>query len=409
MKKLIAAFLTVSLAVGAVTMPMTAAAGKIATEYYSADLTDNITASADSDGVLPAAAKPMVDAKSAVLMERDSGQVLYELNAHEKRAPASITKVMSLLIIMEAIDSGKLTLKTKVSASEHACSMGGSQIWLEPGETMTVDELLRATVVASANDATVALAEAVSGSEEAFVDKMNAKAKALSMNDTHFENASGLDAKGHVSSAYDIAIMSTALIKHSLIKKYTGIWMDSLRNGQSQLVNTNKLVRFYKGTTGLKTGTTSTAGFCVSATAEKNGMELCAVILGAENNDGRFSGAKKLLNYGFANWTLKTVTVDQKKLQPISVQKGCEPQIGVTAAGSGKYLLQSGSEQTPKVKISLPDTVKAPVVKGQKVGTASVYIANKQIGSIDLLAAQSVALLDFRHALNRIIKALCTL
>lgn len=408
MKKLISLCLSVFLAVGAA-VPMTARAGKIATEYYSADLTDNLSATADSDSVLPASAKPMVDAKAAVLMERDSGQVLYELNAHEKRAPASITKVMSLLLVMEAIDSGKLTLKSKISASEHACSMGGSQIWLEPGETMTVDELLRAAVIASANDATVALAEAVAGSEEAFVDKMNAKAKALSMNDTHFENASGLDAKGHVSSAYDIAVMSTELLKHSLIKKYTGVWMDSLRNGQSQLVNTNKLVRFYEGTTGLKTGTTSTAGFCVSATAEKNGMELCAVILGAQNNDGRFSGAKKLLNYGFANWTLKTVTVSKKDLPPVKVQKGCNTTLTVTAAGSGKYLLGSGTEESPTVKVSLPDSVVAPIVKGQKIGTAAVYIGKKQIGSIDLLAAQSVERLDFRHALQRVITALCTL
>ena len=408
MKKLISLCLSLFLAVSAAA-PMTAHAGKIATEYYSADLTDNLSATADSDSVLPASAKPMVDAKAAVLMERDSGQVLYEMNAHEKRAPASITKVMSLLLVMEAIDSGKLTLKSKISASEHACSMGGSQIWLEPGETMTVDELLRAAVIASANDATVALAEAVAGSEEAFVDKMNTKAKALSMNDTHFENASGLDAKGHVSSAYDIAVMSTELLKHSLIKKYTGVWMDSLRNGQSQLVNTNKLVRFYEGTTGLKTGTTSTAGFCVSATAEKNGMELCAVILGAQNNDGRFSGAKKLLNYGFANWTLKTVTVPKKDLVPVKVQKGCNTTLTVTAAGSGKYLLGSGTEESPTVKVSLPDTVVAPIVKGQKIGTAAVYIGKKQIGSIDLLAAQSVERLDFRHALHRVITALCTL
>ena len=185
--------------------------------------------------------------------------------------------------------------------------------------------------------------------------------------------------------------------------------MDSLRNGQSQLVNTNKLVRFYEGTTGLKTGTTSTAGFCVSATAEKNGMELCAVILGAQNNDGRFSGAKKLLNYGFANWTLKTVTVPKKDLVPVKVQKGCSTTLTVTAAGSGKYLLGSGSEESPTVKVSLPDTVVAPIVKGQKIGTAAVYIGKKQIGSIDLLAAQSVERLDFRHALHRVITALCTL
>ena len=242
-----------------------------------------------------------IKAKSVVLMEPYTGNVLYENNADERLAPASITKIMSLLLVMEAIENEKLTLDTKVSASEYAASMGGSQIWLEVGEEMTVDELLRASVIASANDATVALAEAVSGSEETFVSLMNERAKELGMKNTTFVNCCGLDTDGHLTSGRDVAIMASALIKHDLIKKYSTVWMDALRNGKSELTNTNKLVRYYSGATGLKTGTTSKAGCCVAATAERDGMELVAVVMGGETSNERFTGAKKLLDYGFAN------------------------------------------------------------------------------------------------------------
>ena len=278
--------------------PFTASADYY-TEYPNSDLLTALPASATPTNT----ADLKIKAKAAVLMEPHTGQVLYAQNPDEKLAPASITKVMSLLLIMEAIEQGKLTLKTKVSCSEHAASMGGSQIWLEVNEEMTVDELLRASVIASANDATVALAEAVAGSEDAFVRLMNEKAAALGMKNTTFVNACGLDADGHLTTARDVAIMSSALIKHSLIKKYSTVWMDALRDGKSELVNTNKLVRYYSGATGLKTGTTSKAGCCVSATAERDGMELVAVIMGGENSNERFSGAKKLLDYGFANWS----------------------------------------------------------------------------------------------------------
>lgn len=377
----------------------------ISTEYMSEDLT------ADSGGVLSAAAEVESDTlelagKSAVLMERDTGKVLYSVNPDEKCAPASITKIMSLLLIMEAIDNGKLTLKSKVSASEHACSMGGSQIWLEPGETMTVDELLKATVIASANDATVALGEAVSGSEEAFVNAMNKKARELGMSNTRFVNCSGLDAEGHYSTARDIAIMSCALLKHDMIKNYTTVWMDGLRGGESQLVNTNKLVRFYEGATGLKTGTTSKAGFCVSASAEKQGMELCAVVLGAANNDERFGTAKKLLNYGFANWGLHTVTVKKKDIPTLKVEKGCEKTATAVPAGRGKYLIENGAEGELKTEINLPETIEAPVAKGQKLGTAKVLFGDKQIGEIDLISTKAVERMTFTIAFGRIFSAL---
>ncbi|MBR6741803.1 MAG: D-alanyl-D-alanine carboxypeptidase, partial [Clostridia bacterium] len=243
-----------------------------------------------------------IKAKSAILLEPYTGKILYEQNSDEKLAPASITKIMPLLLVMEALKRGDISLETAVYASEHACSMGGSQIWLEPGEGMTVDELLKATVIASANDACVVLGELLAGSEEGFVALMNKRAKELGMNNTNFVNCTGLDADEHYTTAHDVAIMSAELIKHPLIKKYSTVWMDSLRNGESELVNTNKLVRFYKGTTGLKTGTTSKAGYCLSATAMRDGMELVAVVLSGESSDLRFSGAKKLLDYGFANY-----------------------------------------------------------------------------------------------------------
>ncbi len=384
------------------------ARAEIATEYMSDDLT------ADAGGVLSVAAETnsntlQLHGKSAVLMERDTGKVLYSVNPSEKCAPASITKIMSLLLIMEAIEEEKISLDTKISASEHACSMGGSQIWLEPGETMTVDNLLKATVIASANDATVALAEAVSGSEEAFVAAMNKRAKELGMNSTNFINCSGLDAEGHYSTAGDIAIMSCQLLKHDLIKKYTTVWMDTLRGGESQLVNTNKLVRFYDGATGLKTGTTSAAGFCVSASAEKQGMELCAVVLGAANNDERFGSAKKLLDYGFANWKLHTVTVKKSELPEIKVEKGCIGTVRVVPGGKGVYLVENGVEGELTTQIEIEDSFKAPIAKGQKLGEAKIMYGEKQIGSIDLISADSVNKLTFSVSLGRILRGLTTL
>lgn len=399
MKRLISLLLCFTFLVSPLTVK--AQEKTVSTEYYSADLTaetQEVSANVTDAGY-----------KSAILMEKETGKVLFESNPHQKLAPASITKIMSLLLIMEAIDKDKLTLKTKITASAHACSMGGSQIWLKENEVMTVDELLRATVIASANDATVALAEAVSGSEDAFVVEMNKKAKELGLKNTSFKNCSGLDAEGHYSSAYDIAVMSCALLKYDLIKKYTTVWMDSLRDGASELVNTNKLVRFFSGATGLKTGTTSSAGFCVSGTAERDGMELCAVIMGAENNDGRFGNAKKLLEYGFANWKIAEVKVNQKELSPVAVEKGCEDSIAVVPAGVGKYLLKKDSESEIKIEPQLKNSTQAPVAKGQKLGTAKVMLDGKKIGSIDLVASKNVNKFTYILALDRIVSALLTL
>ena len=254
-----------------------------------------------------------IKAKSAVLLEPNTGKILYEQNADEPLPPASITKIMSLLLVMEALDRGDFTLETVVNASEHACSMGGSQIWLEPGEGMTVHDLLKATVIASANDACVALGELVAGSEEGFVELMNSRAKELGMNSTTFKNCTGLDAEGHITTANDVAIMSGELIKHDLIKDYSTVWMDTLRDGKSELVNTNKLVRFYKGTTGLKTGTTSVAKYCLSATAEREGLSLVAVVMAGETSTARFEGAKKLLDFGFANFSFSQIGAELKE------------------------------------------------------------------------------------------------
>lgn len=397
MKRLFAFLVALLVFCGGITANAT-----VTTEYYSDDLmaeTDTLTANTAIEG----------DYKSAILMEKDTGKVLFESNPHERLAPASITKVMSLLLICEAIDSGKLKLTDSVATSEHAASMGGSQIWLEPGETMTVDELLKATVIASANDATVALAEAVSGSEEAFVQKMNQKAKELKLENTNFVNCSGLDAENHYSSAYDIAVMSIELLKHDIIKKYTTVWMDSLRNGESELVNTNKLVRFYPSATGLKTGTTSSAGFCVSGSAEKDGMELCAVIMGAKNNDGRFGNAKKLLNLGFANWKITEVEIPKKKVPVVKVEKGCENILELAPAGVGKYLLNKENAESVELSVKAPKSIAAPIAKGQKVGKVDIMLGKDKLGSIDLIAKNEVKKFTFLVAIDRILSALLTL
>jgi len=270
-------------------------------------LADEIDVDLKLDEGLPEAvqvitlAEDSIPAKSAILMDQQSGRVLFEQNADEPVAPASITKIMTLLLVIEALEEGKISLEDKVVTSELAASMGGSQIWLEPGEEMTVDELLRAVAIASANDASVALAEHVAGSEPAFIERMNKRAAQLGMQNTRFLNCTGLDEEGHVTTARDVAIVSRELISHPMIIEYSTIWMDELRNGETQLVNTNKLVRFYPGATGLKTGTTSIAGSCLSATATRDGLSLVAVVMGAPNSDSRFAAARGLLDYGFAN------------------------------------------------------------------------------------------------------------
>ena len=335
-----------------------------------------------------------IKAKSAILMEVNSGKILYEQNADEQLPPASITKIMSLLLIMEAIDSGKMSVEDVISASDHACSMGGSQIWLEPGETMTVDDLLKATVIASANDATVALGEQIAGSEEGFVAMMNARAEQLGMTNTHFVNATGLDAEGHISSAHDVAIMSRELIKHDLIKNYSTVWMDTLRDGESELVNTNKLVRFYDGTTGLKTGTTSGAGYCLSATAERGGLELVAVVMSGDTSNDRFNGAKKMLDYGFANYEYATKTVELENNET-KIQKGVQKTVKIKVAQDFGALLKKNESSAIVEELNLDQNITAPIKKGDKVGEVKFSLNNEVIGSVDVIAAQNVNKMSF--------------
>ena len=291
------------------------------------------------DTVPTEAAALEVGGKSAILMDQTSGTVLFEKNAHEMLAIASVTKVMTLLLVMEALDQGRITLEDPVTCSDVAASMGGSQIWLEPGEIMTVHELLKAAAVVSSNDACAALAEHISGSIEGFVAEMNTRAAELGMNDTLFLDCSGLSDDAY-SSAYDVALMSRELMKHEKITEYTTIWMDTLRDGKSQLVNTNKLVRHYTGATGLKTGTTSKAGHCLSATAQRDGLGLIAVILGCETTDERFGGARKMLDYGFANYTIYTPEIDTTALTPVPVLRGLAETVTPTVELPSAFLIK---------------------------------------------------------------------
>ncbi|MCY1714285.1 D-alanyl-D-alanine carboxypeptidase family protein [Caproiciproducens galactitolivorans] len=349
--------------------------------------------------VLPVRAAALADtevkAPSALLMESQTGKVLYEKNAHEKRPCASITKVMTLLLVMEALDSGKIKLTDTVSASEHAASMGGSDIWLKPGETMTVDDMLKATVVASANDAAVALAEYVSGSEDEFLQQMNKKAKQLGMNDTCFKNCNGLDEDGHVTSAYDVAVMSRELIKHKKIYDYSKIWIENIRGGKTQLVNTNKLLKSYRGITGLKTGTTGKAGSCISATAERDNVQLISVILGASNTKERFSSAGTLLDYGFANWAVTTPALPKEALKPVNVVNGMNSKVETTAETGGNILVPKGKTNEIQYSVTLNENVTAPVKKGQIVGKIVYKMGNEVLKECPICTKNSVEQITF--------------
>ena len=348
-----------------------------------------------------------ISAKSAILMEPTTNTVLYEKNASEICAPASITKIMSLVLIMEAIDQKRLTTEEIVTASETASKMGGSQIWLKEGENMTVDDLLKATVIGSANDATVALAEQIAGSEEAFVNLMNKKAEELGMDNTTFKNCTGLDEDGHMTSCYDVAIMSCELLKHPLIKKYSTVWMDTLRDGESELVNTNKLVRFYEGTTGLKTGTTSKAGCCLSASAKRGDTELVAVIMGATNSNERFSGAKKLLDFGFANYCMSEIKSSAKTEDLKSnVKNGTEKVVYGKAENNVKLLLKKEDAQSVEQRLSMEDEIEAPIHKGDTIGTVDVYIGEELVGKIDIKATKQIDRIKYKTTLIWIIKGI---
>lgn len=347
-----------------------------------------------------------VGGKSAVLMELSSGRVLFEKSSHEKLPIASVTKIMTLLLVMEALDDGLIDLQDSVTCSEVAASMGGSQIWLEPGEVMTVHELVKAAAVVSANDACAALAEHVAGSIEEFVQRMNTRAADLSMQDTLFKDCSGLDDTAY-SSAHDVALMSRELMKYPLIKSYTTIWMDTLRNGESQLVNTNKLIRFYSGATGLKTGTTSTAGHNLSATAERSGLGFVAVILGCSTTDERFGGARKMLDHGFANYALYTPLVDPDALIPIPVLRGTAETVQTEVEDLTPLLVKKGEERGLTCTVTLAENVEAPVEKGQIVGTVTVSRSGETIAEYPVRAAAEIPRLNFRVCLWRLFLAIC--
>lgn len=345
-----------------------------------------------------------INAKSVILMEVNTSQILYESNADEKLAPASITKIMPLLLVMEALQKGTLSLETVIYASAHACSMGGSQIWLEEGEGMTVDELLKATVIASANDACVALGEAIAGSEEGFVALMNKRAKELGMMNTEFKNCTGLDAEGHVTSAHDVAIASCELLKHELIKKYSTVWMDTLRDGQSELVNTNKLVRFYEGTTGLKTGTTSQAKYCLAASAKREGMELVAVVMAGETSNDRFNGAKKLLDYGFANYSFTKLDANLENNLAVQVKKGTKSKVKVNSNENANVLLLKNETGEITRNIEWNKNIQAPVKKGDVLGFVNIYVGENQVGRLKIYADETVEKVTFWHTFCHIFK-----
>lgn len=331
-------------------------------------------------------------AKSVVLMEMASGEILLSKNPDEKLPPASITKIMTMLLVMEALDSGKIKLDDIVTTSKNASSKGGSQIWLKEGEQMTVNDMLKATAIGSANDACTALGEHIAGGETEFVSMMNKRAKELGMNNTNFENPSGLDdtTENHYSTARDVAIMSCELMKHEKIKEYTTVWMDSLRNGETELVNTNRLVRFYEGTTGVKTGTTSKAGYCVSASAKRDGMELVAVVLGSDNSTERFEDAKKLLNWGFANYTVYQPTVDASLITNVNVLYGKENIISPVTKDIKPILIKKGTEDKITQRVDICLDVEAPVEKGQKLGTVYFETDGKVITSCPIISENYV-------------------
>ena len=328
---------------------------------------------------------------SAVLIEQNSGQVLYNQNMHEKLRPASVTKVMTILLIMEAIDSGKLSYTDKIPCSEKAAGMGGSQIWLDVREELTVDEMLKAICVVSANDCTVAMAEYLAGTEEAFVEQMNTKAKELGMNDTTFKNCHGIDEDGHVTSAYDIALMSRELLtKHPSITKYTTIYMDSLRDGKSSLVNTNKLVRNYKGATGLKTGSTSIALYNLSASATRNDLSLIAVIMKAPTSPIRFAEAQKLLDYGFSNFEYKKLANKNDLIKEVAVDKGIENSVNAILENDSGVLIQKGQNKDIVQAVQLTDSVSAPISAGQVLGNVTYSLNGNEIGKVNIVAEKSV-------------------
>ena len=343
--------------------------------------------------------------ESAILISQDTGEILYEHNAHEKLRPASVTKVMTILLIMEEIDSGRLSYSDKISCSEKASSMGGSQIWLDTREELTVDEMLKAICVVSANDCTVAMAEHIAGSEEMFVNRMNERAKELGMNDTTFKNCHGIDEDGHETSSYDIALMSRELLRnHPSITKYTTIWMDSLRDGKSELVNTNKLIRNYQGATGLKTGSTSLALFNLSASATRDDLSLIAVIMRAPSTKERFSCAKKLLDYGFSTFKYKKFAEKDVEVMNVPINKGVVSEVSVKYADTSGKIMNKKSEGNIEQEIIINDNVSAPIEAGQVLGRVEFKVDGEAVASVDLVAESEVGKLNIFTMGKRILK-----
>ena len=353
------------------------------------------------------AAQLQVAGKSSLLMEVATGTVLQEHNAHEPLAPASVTKVMTMLLIMEAVDSGKINLTDTVTASETAAAKGGSQIYLKAGETMSVSDMLKSIAVSSANDCACAMAEHIAGSEEAFVARMNQRAAELGMKDTHFVNCTGLDdgpdAAQHRTSAHDIALMSRELLKNQEgIKQFTTIWMDTVREGTFGLSNTNKLVRFYQGATGLKTGFTSGAGYCLSASARREGMELVAVVMGADTSASRNAACKQLLDYGFANYAL--IRPELPEPEPISVKLGTADSVDAVPGETGEILVDKAQKASVSMELSVEESVTAPVSRGQRLGTLTVRTGEQVLKEIPLVAAQGVERLSFGDLFGKVLR-----
>ena len=342
-----------------------------------------------------AEAAPEVSVPSALLMDQATGTVLFEKNADEKRAPASVTKIMTMLLIMEALEAGKISMDTEISVSAEASGMGGSQVYLKEGETMTAEEMLKCIAVVSANDCCVAMAEAISGSAGAFIEQMNQRAAELGMTNTHFNSCTGLDTEDHYTTARDIAVMSRALMQYPEIQKYTTIWMDSVRNGAFSLSNTNKLVRYYEGATGLKTGFTASAGYCLSATATRDSLSLIAVVLGGETSDNRFEDAKTLLNFGFSQYGI--YQEQPASIAPVTVLKGLEDTVQPVLAAEPSCLVPKGADKDVTYTVTLPESVMAPVESGQKLGSIDYTLNGESIGSIHLLAEKAVEKVTFGH------------
>ena len=347
-------------------------------------------------------------AQSALLMDADTGNVLYEYKADERHGPASVTKIMTLLLILEALERGEFTLDDIVTASAEAANMGGSQIYLKEGEQMSVRDMIKSIVVASANDAAYAMGEFVAGSNDAFVSRMNERAKELGMSNTNFVNVHGLDAEGHYTTARDIAIMSRELISHEIIYEYTSIWMDSIRDGEFNLSSTNKLLKSYDGITGLKTGSTSKSLFSMSATAKRDGVNLIGVVMAAPTGNDRFSDAAKLLDYGFANYSRFNVTKDETSFNPILVKNGQEDFLPLSIAADTGILISKSDAERIESKIALPETIDAPISKGEQVGLMIYTLDNETIMEVPIIATKTIDKIDMKFSIFILLQNLFT-